>query len=110
MPERTWKDGYRAALALFILKRGEPITDPINYYGYMDYDAWRHIRECAWLMPDVPVIEEETFSQFENTFTDASQHQAVLLRHVDCKCGLLTDRTVGYKGTLGDILTGILDD
>jgi hypothetical protein len=109
----SWKDEYKAAAGRFVLKHGTPRAmkdDHYLVYGWMA-DDWREFHEHLRMHTANEITTGEftdvEWSEFENTFTDNSEHHGVEIT-VTCACGKYTDRVVRYEGSLGEILQGIL--
>jgi hypothetical protein len=111
----SWKQEYLAAAGRFVSKHGTPrdMRDEMYLvYGWMA-DDWREVREHLGSHAPGEVttsaFKDVEWSEFENTFTDNSEHHGVEIT-VTCACGEITDRVIRYEGTLGEILLGILTE
>jgi hypothetical protein len=103
-PKTTrWEDGYRNALARFMAKNGEAMSLTASYYGWHDYDISRAIREgkSGWDVAVVLDVREDSWGEFEGTFTDGSEHSGVA---ADVVYANGENRTLRWEGTLGEIM------
>lgn len=62
--------GYIAAQGACVKFQPSPWPpDSVSPYGWRDYDAMVHMKSCSWIVPPGTVVEEITYSMFDDTFT-----------------------------------------
>lgn len=111
----SWKDEYKRAAGLFVLKHGSWRSmrdDHYLVYGWLADDWERMARHLETHALDEITLSDFTdveWSEFESTFTDNSEHHGVEIT-VTCSCGQIRDRVIRYEGSLGEILQGILQE
>lgn len=123
----TWEKEYRDKVREFMAKNGEPMDlqeprfgdgppEP-DFYGWIDYEAKWHIlggyrqkeTGCSWVVPEGSVLTESSFYQFSDTFHDPDYVHCVQVAGAHCACGQLKDMTLGWTGTVAEMLHSILD-
>lgn len=131
-----WRDGYRAAVAEFLMKEGlfvedrnyprndwtkdEP--DPDDYddyqttYGWADYQ--HHMGRgyatppepgCRAVIVDPSTMRERSLSLFTDTFHSNENKVGVEVR-ATCSCGKYTNKWLRWEGSVGDILPALLGE
>lgn len=81
----------------------------VNVYGWISMD-YRHIYDskCSWVVPVGTRLEEHSYSQFTDTFSDNEEEVGIEVYPVHCACGELKDVTLRYVGSLGDVIRDIV--
>ena len=106
--EEPWVAEYRRAMTDFLLKHGT-LVDPSggNQYswGADDYD---HPRDCPLSLSEGGTFREGTITEFLSTFDGNRDRSVIDICPVHCACGAITDRTVRYDGTTGDLFNKFL--
>jgi hypothetical protein len=117
---------YRAALRGLMARLGQPVEinredraqypdDPgmwVSVYGWRDYQAMEHGRECGWIVPESVVLTEVTYSEFTDTYSDNDQTVGINVEStksadIRCTCGQYTSMTLRWDGTLREALEQI---
>lgn len=100
---------------------GEPDDDVnVSAYGWVDYDAEYHIvgeharygGPCEWVVPEGAVAYEQTYSEFQDTFTENVQTVGINVKGCHCKCGKYTDVYLRWEGSIAEavkIVMGVPD-
>lgn len=88
-------------------------------YGWEDAPASRHIlntvyderghvvetiRTCSWILDGDAEFVETTVSSFEDTFSENSNEIVLEASPARCACGKYENRTLRYRGDLGEFL------
>lgn len=128
-----WRDGYREALAQFVMEHGlfvelryypreewdatepdpEDYDDDKTYYGWGEWDHLRDLTRygggpaCRIVEVDMASLRERTLMQFQDTFTGSKNEAGVEVR-ATCACGKYTNKWLRWVGTVGEILPALL--
>lgn len=120
--DQDWRKGFVQAVTAFALSRGnvmdvqagreavkEARDDSYFFtYGWSDYRADRHVKDCQLSpTPDTEVFEM-AFSEFVDTFSANDEESGFIITEVQCACGKLTHRVVRWEGGLEEAFQGIL--
>lgn len=86
---------------------GPPV---VSRYGWGDYNAQDHILKdkCRWVVPEGVVVKEETYIQFDGTFTGDKNEVGLNAAGCRCECGKYTDVTLRVTDSLGNAIQAIL--
>lgn len=114
----AWEEEYKAKLRDFMARKATPAEinrdakydgDRVSTYGWISMD-YRHIYDdkCSWVVPEGARLEEHTYSQFQDTFSDNKDEVGIEVYPVHCACGQKTDVTLRYTGSLGDVIRDIV--
>jgi hypothetical protein len=81
--------------------------------GYMaddDYYAGEHLRSCGVDIAKSGLPEFGSFTMWGGTFTGNETLRGVVAEHVSCKCGQVSDRSVGRDEvySLSDIIQKVI--
>lgn len=116
-------EGYRKALRKLMERKGLPVKfeerererfpdSPhmwVCVYGWVDYDAREHGRNCGWEVPAGVILAEVTYSEF--TDTEAPNVDSIGINvessgdsQIRCMCGRFSGMTLRWKGSLADAL------
>lgn len=116
----SWEGDYREVLRAFVEGKGRPVrfTDPgneypmfrVSTYGWVDYEAMEHIREdkCSWTVEQGAAVEEQTYSEFQDTFSDNRDTVGTNVAPAHCACGRYRGVTLRVECTLGEMLKEVL--
>lgn len=89
----------------------EPVA---RYYGWVDFEASDHFPpygDCHPIIPEEATIKEETHQQFQGTFYEGDESCTFLVAApVECACGKLTGLRWAYEGSIGAVITGVLNE
>ena len=123
-----WNDEYKSKVRDFMARKGRPVlfarTDyqgnpEPDVYGWVDHDADAHCRAvdekypglgegCTWVVPEGAVLTEETYDQFQDTFSDNAQEVGSNASGCRCACGKYSDVTLRWTGSVTEMLHDIL--
>lgn len=99
----TETEKYRKRLSQAIWNRGSPVsTGRDTFYGWADYDATMHARECK--LKSYEKILEVDWYQFVSTFDDASHEYGLEMTGVYCACGQIKNRVFRLNETFGVVM------
>lgn len=65
---------------------------------------------CGYIVPDDVKVTEETFSEFQDTYSGNAEVVGINLSPVSCSCGKYTDLTLRHEGTLLSLMQDLLED
>ena len=112
-----WSAEYKKKMRAFMAEKGQKIAiepkryeweqdDEVSTYGWVDYDAQRHVREqgCSWVVPAGARLYERTYSQFTDTFNDNEDQVGINVTGCRCACGEYEDVILRYSGGLADVM------
>lgn len=84
----------------------------VSPYGWTDFKANQHLKNCSWVLPPEVAIEEVTYSEFYDTYSENSENIGInavgVGESIRCACGKYSNVTLRYEASLGEVLTGIL--
>lgn len=116
----SWKDDYREALRAFVESKGRPVkfTDPdnehpmfrVSTYGWCDYEAFDHILrdKCTWTVDQGAAVEEQTYSEFQDTYSGNKDTVGTNVTPAHCACGKYKGMTLRVKCSFGEMLKEVL--
>lgn len=112
-------------LRKMVQEKGQPIEfserwngEPeVSSYGWMDYDAFHHIRGfgedekgCSWIIEEEATVTEVTYSLFDGTDCDNINEVGINVAPARCACGKYRDMHLRYADSLGSILRYLLSN
>lgn len=103
----------RTRLRDFLAENGTPMRPIRDQYGWEDSQAKIHAREdgCTWVLPEHAVLEEESWSAFEDTYVENSEHIGVQIPSgVRCSCGMIEDTGLRWEGSFGALIRATTQD
>ena len=97
----------------------------VSPYGWVDDQARDHCTEppagspnparygrCRWVLPEKLQVDEVTYSEFVDTFTENSSLVGINGEGVDepivCACGRYTGVVLRHEASLGEVLRSLL--
>jgi hypothetical protein len=107
------KTELRALIVSKLLTAGSIVSlNPRYYTGWEDYEDTYHIQDkCSVEIPPETKLEENYVHEFMGTFYEGDTNVAVVeMKGISCHCGRVTDRTLRWKGTVGEFIFTLLND
>ena len=106
------KAELRALIVSKILTAGSVVSLTPHYYtGWEDYEDTYHLEECGAEVATDTKLEENYVHEFMGTFYEGDTSVAVVeLNGVSCKCGQVDNRTIRWKGSIGEFMFTLLND
>ena len=106
------KAELRALIVSKLMANGDVVSlDPTYYGGWESYGDTVHLQECGGTANPETKLEETYVREFMGTFYEGDTSVAVVeLKGVSCNCGKLADRTIRWKGNVGEFIFTILND
>jgi hypothetical protein len=115
---------FKQLLRKMVQERGQAVGFEENWkgelevsaYGWMDTDAFHHIRgwdgekPCSWIIEDEAVLTEESYYAAGDTETDGTYEPGINIYPARCACGKYQDRHLRYADSLGSILRYLLSN
>ena len=83
---------YHEMMSRVVWKCGSVVSETADIFGWVDYEATKHIRRCEMASRGVPV--EDSWYEFAGTFTDDLYRYGVTIPDVTCACGQVRKRSV----------------
>jgi hypothetical protein len=99
---------YNRALARAAAKNGSFVAPNASFYGWMDWNAYEHMKTCQVVVPDTAKAEEDTWDEFQGTFYEGdTTHTGVVVKGVSCRCGRYTNRDVRWAATVQEVAEAV---
>jgi hypothetical protein len=111
---------YDTALLAATLKHGTVVATR-GRWGWQDFDAECHLGRMGALPGEpytpcrlVPAagegVAEDEWIEFEGTFYEGDKtHHGVIVNHVSCACGQLTDRSVRWEARVQEVAEAVFE-
>lgn len=111
----TVNDEIKAGMRRFLAEKGRKVKfrdeewDDVSAYGWSDFDAVDHIivAGCSWVIPEGTVVEEHTYSMFDNTFTGNKDEVGLNASGCHCACNKYKNVTLRVTSSLGEAIRSI---
>lgn len=102
---------YDRALARAAAKNGRIVSTDASFYGWSDWDAYEHMKNCAVVVPATAKAVETTWEEFEDTYYEGdTTHTGVVVKGVSCRCGQYTDRNVQWEATVREVAEAVFTE
>lgn len=108
--------GYLEVVKVFLERNGSPVAldgnGLVNFYGWTNYAARHHTattETCGgWALHPDALVEERDFDQFDDTLSPAITETGVQASPASCWCGMYTNVTLRWTGSMRDLLRMLL--
>lgn len=96
---------FEGLLALSLVENGRPRVEDDSIYGWLDGDAYKHLKVEGCSIIEVTSVTEDEWSEFADTFSDNAEISG-LTGDAKCACGQWAGK-LRAEMDLGELITTI---